>query len=395
MKNLMASFKKRFILTIIHILNVLPIKNNKIFLFSYYGSQYGDNPKYISEYIVANFPDNKFDIVWAFNDLESKRNLTGIKKVKVMSFTYFYHLCTAKVIITNYRTTEMFIKRKKQYYIQTWHSSLRLKHIEKDAEHSLPEHYVQMAKQDSLKCDLLLSGCKLSTEIFQRSFWYDGEILEIGTPRNDILFHKNPAMREQVLSALHLPIDHNIVLYAPTFRKNNNLDVYDINYSQLLASLKNKFGGEWIVLVRLHPHLLSKAKELPFSNDVINVTSYDDIQQLLSVADVLISDYSSLMFDYSFTQRPCFLYVPDVEEYSSTERKLYFELWELPYISAFSNNDLLNKVENFDREEYERNLKQFLARIGTFEEGKACESLIKRIDEVCFENERRQMNEAV
>ena len=108
-----------------------------------------------------------------------------------MSLKYFYELCTAKVIITNFRTTNIFKKRKNQYYIQTWHSSLRLKQIEKDAEDSLPESYIEMAKEDSKKCDLLLSGCRYSTDIFKRAFWYDGEIFEYGTPRNDLLINSD------------------------------------------------------------------------------------------------------------------------------------------------------------------------------------------------------------
>ncbi|MGL5752407.1 MAG: bifunctional glycosyltransferase/CDP-glycerol:glycerophosphate glycerophosphotransferase, partial [Paraclostridium sp.] len=176
--------KKFLTLTITHIFNLFPIKKNKIFLFSYYGSQYGCSPKYISEYIVKNYPKDKFDVVWAFNDISSKEHIEDIRKVRIMSLKYFYELSTSKIIITNFRTTNTFIKRKNQYYIQTWHSSLRLKQIEKDAENSLPKNYAEMAKEDSKKCDLLLSGCKYSTDIFKRAYWYNGEIFEHGTPRN-------------------------------------------------------------------------------------------------------------------------------------------------------------------------------------------------------------------
>ena len=106
-------------------------------------------------------PEGKFDIIWAFNDPESKKIDKRIRKVKVMSLKYFYELCTSKVIVTNYRTTDLFVKRKKQYYIQTWHSSLRLKQIEKDAQDVLPNHYLKMAQKDSKKCDLLISGSNI------------------------------------------------------------------------------------------------------------------------------------------------------------------------------------------------------------------------------------------
>ena len=125
MGDIKKNIKKYGALLIIKIFNLLPIKNNKIFLESYYGSQYGCNPKYISEYIVNNYSKGKFDVVWSFTNLDGKESIKGVRKVKTMSLKYFYELCTSKIIITNYRTTDMFIKRKNQYYIQTWHSSLR------------------------------------------------------------------------------------------------------------------------------------------------------------------------------------------------------------------------------------------------------------------------------
>lgn len=369
--------------SIIRIFNCFPIKNNKIFLYSYYGSQYGCSPKYISEYLVENCTD-KYDVVWAFNDIKSKEDIKGIRKVKVMSLKYFYELCTSKVIITNFRTTEMFKKRKNQYYIQTWHSSLRLKQIEKDAEDTLPPNYVEMSKKDSKKLDLLMSGCKFSTNIFKRAFWYDGEIFEQGTPRNDILFGEKNDLKKIVKDRLNIDNDKKIILYAPTFRKNNDLSVYNINYKKTLSSLKEKFGGEWVFLVKLHPHLISKSKELVYGDDVMDVTSYDDIQELLSVADVLISDYSSLMFDFGLTKRPCFLYVPDLDEYIKSDRKLYFNINELPFIPVKSNDELANEITNFDSIKYEEALERFFDKTGSFEEGKCCEKLEKKLNEVCF-----------
>ncbi|MEH7106942.1 CDP-glycerol glycerophosphotransferase family protein, partial [Bacillus sp. JJ1764] len=188
--------KKYLALALIYFFNCLPIKKNKIFLFSYYGSQYGCSPKYITEYILNHYPKGKFDIVWAFNNPNDKKHLTDFRKVKTMSIKYFYELCTSKVVITNFRTTDLYVKRKNQYYIQTWHSSLRLKQIEKDTEKTLPNGYLQMAKNDSRKCDLLLSGCEYSTKIFKRAFWYNGEILESGIPANDLLFSNDLHVKE-------------------------------------------------------------------------------------------------------------------------------------------------------------------------------------------------------
>lgn len=384
MSNITNIIKSSISKSLVSVLNCMPIKNNKIFIFSYYGSQYGCSPKYISQYITENYPKGKFDVVWAFNDIESKKNIKDIRKVKIMSLKYFYELCTSKVIITNFRTTDIFKKRKNQYYIQTWHSSLRLKQIEKDAEKSLPENYVEMAKKDSPKCDLLLSGCKFSTEIFERAFWYNGKIFEHGTPRNDMFFKKDKSRVEEIKRKLNISENKKIILYAPTFRKGDSLEVYNIEYEKVINELNNKFGGEWIFLVKLHPHLIAKSKELVYGDSVKDVTAYDDIQELLSISDALISDYSSLMFDFALTERPCFLYVPDIEEYTNNDRKLYFDINKLPFIKTVSNEDLVNKIKIFNEDLYKRDLKIFSKEIGTFEKGKASEKLAKHIEKVCF-----------
>ncbi|MFT4412581.1 CDP-glycerol glycerophosphotransferase family protein [Fredinandcohnia humi] len=392
---MILKIKKYTCLLIIIIFNCFPIKNNKIIFFSYYGSQYGCNPKYISEFILRNCPPETFELVWAFTDVKSKNHIEGVRKVKIMSLKYFYELCTSKVVITNFRMSDLFIKRKDQFYIQTWHSSLRLKQIEKDAETSLPQQYVEMAKKDSSQCDLLLSGCRYSTDIFKRAFWYNGRIFEYGTPRNDLFFNNN-FNKNKITNNLRIPDNHKIVLYAPTFRKNNVLEVYDLEFSRVINALQNKFGGDWTLLIKLHPHLIEKSSELQKGDSkVIDVTLYDDIQELLAISDVLISDYSSLIFDYSITNRPCFLYIPDVNKYTKNERNLYFDINDLPFTSAFSNEDMVMKIENFNYELYKSRLHNFLHYIGSFEEGKASEYLLKEITEVCFKKQRGEVYEAV
>lgn len=367
---------------LINFMNIFPIKNNKIFMFSYYGGQYGDNPKYITEYILNNYPKEKFDIVWAFTDLDSKKDLKGIRKVKVMTLRYFYELCTSKVIITNFRTNEFFKKRKKQYYIQTWHSSLRLKKIEKDAEKSLDLDYIDMAKKDSKKIDLLISGCRYSTEIFKKSFWYKGDILECGTPRNDILVNCGLEI-DRIKNKLNIK-GKRVLLYAPTFRKDGKLDVYNINYDKVLKSLEHKYKEEWIILVKLHPHLINKSNKIRYSEKIIDVTAYDDIQELLAISDILISDYSSLIFDYLVIGKPCFLYIPDIKDYISKDRNLYFDIEKLPFINVKSNDELINKIINFNEIDYKRNIKKFSEYIGSYEEGRANEELVKKIEGICF-----------
>lgn len=321
--------KDLFYQLIISLFSFFPIKKNKILFFSYYGNQYGCNPKYISQYLVKK--NLGYKIIWAFTKPE-KYNISGIKKVKYYSFRFFYELCTSKVIITNYRMITLFKKRKNQLYIQTWHSSLRLKTIEKDAIANLPAYYIKMAQQDSQYIDCLISGCKFSTDIFKSSFWYNGLILECGTPRNDLFFSNKLNIKTKITEEYNIPQTNKLILYAPTFRQSYNLEYYNVDYIRLKEALHNRFGHEWTILVRLHPHLRQYSQQLLHGKQTVDVTNYDDIQELLAVSDILISDYSSLIFDFALTKRPCFLYVPDLNEYIQKERALYFDIKQLPLL---------------------------------------------------------------
>ena len=356
---------------------IFPLARNKVLFMSYYGRQYGCSPKYLSEYLVSNC--SGMDVVWVFTRPE-QYDIPGVRKVRYLSFRYFYELCTCKVLVTNYRMTSLFLKRKNQYYIQTWHSSLRLKQIEKDAEETLPSSYMQMAKVDSEKIDFLISGCSYSTSIFRRAFWYDGAILESGTPRNDLFFHKNKAIKGKVCKSLNISSSTHFVLYAPTFRKGNTLEFYDVDFRRVVETLSAQIEGEWKVMLRLHPHLYQYSQELLKNYpEVIDVTSYDDIQELLYVADVLITDYSSLMFDFALTERPCFLYVKDLEAYVQSDRKLYFDIDQLPFPKCLDNEELIQNIVSFNNEEYLRRIQYFLKKVGSFEDGHSSKRIVNKI----------------
>lgn len=361
------------------IFRLFSIRKNKIFFLSYYGSQYGCNPKYLSEYIVENCKD--WDVVWGFT-MPNKHNIEGVRKVKYLSLRYFYELYTSQVFVTNYRMPEYYRKRKEQLYVQTWHSSLRLKKVEGDVESDLPDHYAKMAKKDSAQTDVLLSGCQFSTATFKRAFWYSGEIAQTGTPRCDLLFSSNNILRENIKKNIGISPEQKIILYAPTFRKDYSLKHYDIDYKRLVASLAAKFGGEWVVLLRLHPHLTDYSTKLIVNYpELRDVTKYDDIQELLFISDIVISDYSGLIFDFALTARPCFLYASDLDEYVKNDRSLYFRLEDLPFPISQNNEELNLIIQNFDASKYQQNVSSFMQAVGSFETGHSCENVVNYISE--------------
>lgn len=381
----MGNLKKLIKQLIYTICRVFPIKKNRILFFSYYGERYSGSPKYLSEYFVSQTDSNP-EIVWAFVHPEKYELDSGICKVKYGSISYYFMLATAKIIITNYRMTEEFHKKKGQIYIQTWHSSLRLKMIEKDAEQSLPEHYVRMAKRDSEQLDYLLTGSQKGKEIFERSFWYKGNILEVGTPQCDILFETNNDIHKKVCDYFNMPLDTKFILYAPTFRKNHSLDVYNLDYDSILDAVSERIEGNWVFLLRLHPHLVNLIDNLSYGSKVLQATQYDEAQELLSVADILISDYSAIMFDYAVTKKPCFLYVPDLEEYTKKDRNLYFNIKELPFECAETNDELIQKIKLFDEEQYKEKTDIFLQdTIHSYDDGCSCKKVWEKIKEIIGE----------
>ena len=348
---------------------LFPIRRNQALIFSYYGEQYSGSPKYISKVLEQN---GDMKVVWAFTDNSKHKEYHG-KAVHYSGIKYYYYLATSGVIITNYRMTKEFKKRDGQKYIQTWHSSLRLKMIEQDAVDTLPEEYIKMAKKDSRQIDVLLAGSRKSREIFERAFWYDGVIANTGTPQCDILFENRMKYSIKVKEYFGVPSEANIAMYAPTFRKNHNTDVYKIDMAGIVECLEKRFGGEWVLLVRLHPHLINALGFINYSNVVLQATDYDDVQELLCATDFLISDYSAIIFDYSITKRPCVLYTPDVEEYVSNDRKLYFDIKKLPFMSYSTQDSLFRGIADFSIDEYNKRIREFLDDIGSYEDGHASE----------------------
>ena len=302
----------------------------------------------------------------------------NVRVVRYFSKEYLYELHTARFVICNARTDGSYFwtKRKGQVYIQTWHSSLRLKTIEKDAEKTLSESYVQSAKGDSEKIDYIISGCTFSSHIFKNSFWYDGKILECGTPRIDYLLKE--ANKKVIFKKTDFLEDHRYILYSPTFRTDDAYQ-YNVDFEKLVRVYEEQFGGKWKVLYRLHPNLLLKRTEQTLPGVCIDVCRYSDMQELIAISDFMITDYSSCMFDMMYMKKPCLLYMSDFEEYTGRERDLYFDIKELPFLKAYTEDEMFDAIENFDGNKYAHDLESFLGTIGSFEKGTACQTIAELI----------------
>lgn len=271
-------------------------------------------------------------------------------------------------------------KRKQQFYVQTWHGGVALKRIEKDIEKQLNLEYVHSALHDSSMIDLLVSNSRFCTDMYRRAFWYDGEIIECGSPRVDILFSCDSDQKKQIKEKLGFQSDDHIVLYAPTFRKDKGTECYRMDFKRILEAL-SRDGASWKFAVRLHPNIADQADFLQYDADIINATNYPDMYELMAVSDILITDYSSVMFEAGFVKKPVFLFATDIEDYKQ-DRNFYFDLEQLPFPLATTNKDLLKQIECFSQSEYEMSVEAFNQSLGLQETGHASEILAERILQV-------------
>lgn len=357
------------------------IRNNKVLFFNFSGKGYGANPRYICEELRKS---SDYDLVWVTNSSEEQESVpSGVRTVKLGSFQYNFDMLTAKVWINNIRFDSHIRKRIGQYYIQTWHGGIALKKVEKDAVDSLPNRYLSNAKNDSHMADLFLSNSKWTDELYRRAFWYNGDIMHCGFPREDIFFHNDDEKTSEIKNKLGVKESTRILLYAPTFRKEkkeDSLEVYKLDWNQVLLALKKKFDGEWIGMIRLHPNVANLSDKLSVPSSVMNVTDYPDMQELLLVTDCLVTDYSSCIIDYSFTNKMGFLYATDMQEYMA-DRNFYFNLADLPFGLTQNTEELIAAIMEYDDLEYKNRLRKFQNKLGLYKGGHAAKSVAAWIRE--------------
>lgn len=337
------------------------IDNNKIVIDSFYGNGYAGNPKYIAEELYKR--NKNYDIVCVINEKIDMNKANIPSYIRVVFFgtkEWIYENCTAKVWIGNVRKTHFFKKRKSQIYIQTWHGGMGIKQIEKDVEDKLDRSYVKSAKKDSKHIDLLISDSNWQTKLFRRCFWYDGEIIESGLPRNDILFDSKAKKEITKKYNKYFDLDNDTlkILYAPTFRKNHDLSAYNLKFNEIVKCFEKRYNKKAIVLIKLHPNIIDLANKLEYSDKVLNANTVSDTQELEIYSDILISDYSSMIFEFLIMNKPCFIHASDLEEYLK-ERALCFDLKTLPFPLSTSDKELVKNIKSFDEKEYQDKIKKF------------------------------------
>lgn len=299
--------------------------NEKLFFFeSNLAKQYTGNPRYIYERMLERYPDYKF--VWAYNG--DKDNIPGDAVVaKRKSKKYYKNLARARVAINNTVFPVWFL-RKETFYLQTWHGTpYKLLHWDREStgRFTSPDFYSK-----STRWDCLLSPNNYSTSRFKSAFKYKGEILESGYPANDIFYDKAryEAKRSHIRKLLNIDEDSTVYLYAPTWRDGGHLGGQMFKFDLYLDPVEfmNHAPENSVLLIRTH-HMSEEGDELKDLNEnVIDVSGWDDAIELMCASDILINDYSSIVFDWYCSKKPVIYYVPDLEAYETTLRGTYFDI---------------------------------------------------------------------
>lgn len=361
-------YSKMIIANLLKIFFILPLKKKTLMFSSFFGKQYSCNPKYISEYMQRYYP--KYTIVWAFITPKEFIFLkeSNISLVRLNSLKYIYYRLTCAVYVTNCGEMATIPTRDKQLHINTWHGGgcYKLSGV-KNHQTFERKYYMKKQMRSMNNPNLYISPCHYdSVEVYQKSFLYNGKIAETGYPRNDIMFEDSSALTMKVKKYFSIEPNDKICLYAPTFRQYGVVFDAEIDLSRMKGNLERRFGGKWKILYRNHQSCDSKE----IVHHVISATAYPDMQELLVASDVLVTDYSSSMWDFSLTFKPCFLYVPDLESYNS-DRSFYepFDSWGFPH--AKNNDEFESLILNFDEESFRSNMYNHHCKLKSFDDGKA------------------------
>lgn len=353
-----------------------PINPKKIVFTTIEGTTgFSCNPKYIALEILRRRQD--LDLVWLVDDM-AKEFPTGIRKVRNTLQNRAYELSTAAVWVDNSRKQLECRKRPGQFYLQTWHAGLALKPIGIERGKSFSRIAYLVSKHDSNLIDYALSNSEYyETELMPRGWLYGGDALRLGFPRCDILVNKNDEQRRAIKEKYGIQADEKIVLYAPTFRggsQNTIRAIYSneigLDYETVVEKFEMYFGGKWNVFLRLHPQLTArKIKSHISDNKIIDVSQQDDMYDLLMCCDALITDYSCVSFDAMYMGIPIFLYVPDLKAYEVERGRLLWNLEDLPFPYALSEEMLYREICNFDDNVYLDKINKFTQMLGLKQPG--------------------------
>ncbi len=359
---------------VLRIFWLFPVSKNKVVLTAYNGRQFGCSPKYLS----LRLAEDGREVYFALQNT-SITLPKGIKALKYRSFAHFYHLMTAKYIVVNSSgITDLLPYRSSQVLINTWHGGGYFKIMGNDF--FVSESRKKNREISGKNTSYFFASCEAFAEQLPRAMSVDKEnVYRTGLPRNDLMFTDGEKAKRKVYEKYQIPADMGTVVYAPTYRDGITASVNDsgfapIDVDKVLTSLETRFKKRFVFIFHAHHDMIPDN----LSENTINASDYDDMQELLAASDVFISDYSSCMWDFSLQRKPGFLYTPDLHEYESGH-PFGTKTEDWPYHLCLSNDELAEQIRVFDEKENKMKIENYLRVSGSFEDGHATEKVIREI----------------
>lgn len=367
--------------------------DDKMVIFeTFMGRQYGCNPKAIYEYMIGDSRFDDFRFIWVLNDPSKAEDIPQTERVTVVTLRsddYYRYYATAKYVVTNSNLDYGISKKEGQVFLQTWHGT-PLKKLRCDIEIETGNALNTLAEinqkndLDVVRYDYFISPSSFASEKFTSAFnlvklGKEDIIIETGYPRNDLLFHFDEDYTESVKERLNLPRDKKVILYAPTFRDNQHDGAgytYDTHID--FAELEKELSDEYVILFRAHYFVASQFDFSRFEGFVFDVSGLDDITPLYTITDLLITDYSSVFFDYANLKRPMLFYMYDLEEYADAIRGFYIDIAELPGPIVETEEELINAIKHNDFV-YDDKYKAFNKKYNSLDDGNASMRVVEKL----------------
>lgn len=363
----------------------MKLKENWVFIESFYGKYYNDSPKYLYEQLLRTY-GNKYRYIWCLNKkspmMKGKPTI-----VKRFSLRYVYYTTRCKYQIYNTRQPQWLKKREGQIFLDTWHGTpLKKLVFDLDDIHAASQNHKRMFYKQDRDWDYLISANRFSTDVFERAFDYPREqILEYGYPRNDILYAKNrEEIAKEVKQELGIPEGKRVILYAPTWRDNQfyGKGQYKFSLAMDLERLRKEFGEDSVLLLRTHYYIADQLDLTGLTDFVYNGSKYEDVSRLYLISDICITDYSSVFFDYANLRRPILFFAYDYEDYKDEIRGLYISMEDdLPGPILQTNDELVEALHHMDEitEKYAKRYDEFYERFCSVDDGHASERTINKV----------------
>lgn len=369
------------------------VDNNMILFNTFNGKSYSDSPKSIYLYMLNNDEYKDYKFVWAFKNPEKYEFLKNNKNTMIIkqgTREYEKYMSKSKYWIFNYRVADHQYPKKNQVYVQCWHGT-PLKRLGYDLENT--ENVLNTTKEirfkyrtDAKKFKYILSPSKFATEKFisawnLKELGRENTIIEEGYPRNDFLYNYTEQDVKNIKEKLNIDkLNKKVILYAPTWRDNQHKSGVGYTYKTEVDfdKLQKELGQDYIILFRAHYLVANDFNFEKYNGFIFDVSSIDDINELYIISDMLITDYSSVFFDFANLRKPIIFYMYDLKKYENDLRGFYIDLSELPGNISKTEEELINEIRRLDRDfKYNEKYKRFNEKYNYLDDGSASKRVIK------------------